>query len=208
MRDRCRLDEFLLVGLVVLPRFFLGDLQLAAELLGLHLRQQELLLDVPANVADRHAFLLQRGLELLVVLEALVLPHRRQPAVELIVAETQPLLAAELHDEQLVDGVDQQLRRDFGDRLLQLLVVLQDFGTDLAFAERANLPLLELGLGDDVAVHLDQYLLDDLRDEACPAAIAIAPGATIHAAASSHHGRRRGLSYLHFNHLNNCNTTF
>ena len=146
-----------------MTRFFLGDLQLAAELLGLHLLKQELLLDVAADVADRHPFLLQRCFELLVVFEALILPHRREPAIELLVAQAQAFLAAELNDEQLVDGVHQQLRRDVGERLLQLLVVLEDVRIEVALAERRDLFLFELALRDDVAVHLDEHLLDDLR---------------------------------------------
>ncbi len=157
-----RFDELLRVGLIVLTCLFLGNLQLAAELFVLHLLEQELLFDVAADVADRHAFLLERGLELLVVLEPLVFPHRRQPAVELLVAQVQTLFAAQLDDQQLVDGVDQQLRRDLGDRLLQFLVVLERFRRDFAIAERGNLPFFELALGDDVAVHLDQNLLQNL----------------------------------------------
>ena len=64
--------------------------------------------------------------------------------------------------QQLVDGVDQQLRRDLGDRLLQFLVVLERIRRDFAIAERGNLPFFELALGDDVAVHLDQNLLQNL----------------------------------------------
>ena len=77
-----------------------------------------------------------------------------------------------------------------------------DFGTDLAFAEGADLPLLELGLGDDVAVDLDQYLLDDLRR-------GLSGGDRDRARRHHTRGRqqpprrRRGLAYLHFNHLNN-----
>ena len=47
-----------------------------------------------------------------------------------------------------------------------VVVVLQRLSVDLPLhplADRGHLPLLELGLGDDVAVHLHEHLLDDFR---------------------------------------------
>ena len=50
---------------------------------------------------------------------------------------------------------------------------LSDLGIDLLAASAArsagDLPLFELGLGEDVAVHLDEDLLDDLAPASAPA---------------------------------------
>ncbi len=167
-RDGRRFGELALVRLVVLARFLFGDLQLAAEFVALHLAHDELALDVLAQVAERHAFLLERGLEALVVLEVVVLAHVGEPPVELLVGELHAFLAAKLGDEELVDRRDQQLRRNLGQRLLQLLVVLEHLRVDLAIPQRRDLPLLQIALRDDVAVHLDEHLLDDLRLRALP----------------------------------------
>ena len=67
----------------------------------------------------------ERGLELLVVLEVLFLADVVEPALELLVAEVIALLLAALQEQQLVDRVDEELRRDLVERLLQLLVVVR-----------------------------------------------------------------------------------
>ena len=95
---------------------------------------------------------------------------RRSPSQSLNCSsrELVALLLAELQQQQLVDRLDEDPRRDLGEHLLQLLVVLQRLGVDVLvhpLAERGDLPGLELGLGDDVAVHLHQHLLDDLGAE-------------------------------------------
>ena len=67
----------------------------------------------------------ERRLELLIVLEVLFLAEVVEPALELLVAEVVALLLADLQEQQLVDRVDENLRRDFLDRLLQLVVVVE-----------------------------------------------------------------------------------
>jgi hypothetical protein len=123
----------------------------------LHLLAQELLLDVATDVADRHAFLLERFLESFVVLEVLVLPHRGQPAIELLVAQPQALLPAQ-ESRAAVDratsswGVTSASAFNCSS--------FQDFGLEVALAERRSAaPRLAL----DVSFHLDQHLLDYLR---------------------------------------------
>ena len=65
------------------------------------------------------------------------------------------------------------LRRDLVERLAQLRVARVALQIDLLahLPQRRDLPLLEIGLGEDLAVHLDEDLLDDLgpRDGQRPA---------------------------------------
>ena len=86
----------------------------------------------------------------------------RQPAVEHLVGEPQPLLAAELNQEQFVDGIDQNLRRDLGEHLPELRIVLKRLRADVRLhpLERRDLPLLQFCLGDDVSVDLHKDLFD------------------------------------------------
>ena len=70
-------------------------------------------------------------------------------------------LFAALHHQHFVDGVDDHLRRDFRERLLQRRVAVGP-QVRVLLPERGDLPLLEIGLGDDLAVHLDEHLLDDV----------------------------------------------
>ncbi len=85
--------------------------------------------------------------------------------VELLVAHRPAQLAASLHQQQLVDGRQDQVGRDFRHRLAQLGAGRRHVPQLGPVAQLGHLPLLELGLGDDVAVHLDQDLLEDLRAE-------------------------------------------
>ena len=107
----------------------------------------------------------QRGHELLVVQEVLFLAERRQPLLELLIGQLVAALLPELNEQELVDGFDDQSRRHLGEGFLQLLVVLQRIGSDVlvqSCSQRRDLTLLQIGLGEDVAVHLHQHLLDDL----------------------------------------------
>ena len=70
----------------------------------------------------RHPFLLQRLLELVFVFEVVLLLDVLDDALELLVAEREPELASALDQQQLVDGVENELRRYFSDRL-------SEFGT-------------------------------------------------------------------------------
>ena len=72
----------------------------------LHLADEHLPLELLAQVGHRHAFLLQRRLELRVVLELVLLLDVLDDALELLVAQRVAQLAAALHQQQLVDGVD------------------------------------------------------------------------------------------------------
>jgi hypothetical protein len=68
-----------------------------------------------------------------------------------------------------------------------LLVVLQRLRINVLIhplPERGNLPLLEVGLGEDVAVHLHQHLLDDFA-------------AHRHGEDTEQYGRRREKQFLH-----------
>jgi hypothetical protein len=150
---------------VVLTGFFLGYRELGADLVAPHLRGHEFPLDVLPQVVDRHPLLLQRGLEPLVVLKVLLLAQVRQPFLELLVAQPVPPLLRQLDDQQLVDRVDQNERRDLGQHFFELFVVLDRFGIDVfvdPLTDGGDLPGLELRLRDDVAIHLHEHLLDDL----------------------------------------------
>ena len=70
-----------------------------------------------------------------------------------------------LNQEQLIDRFEDQLRRHLGDRALERLALGRDVRELRPGTKDGNLTLLELALGQDVAVHLDQDLLDDLRPQ-------------------------------------------
>ena len=121
-------------------------------------------------------FALQRSLKLLLVLDLVFFLDVVNDAAELFVAQRVAKLAAALHDDHLVDDVDHDLRRDFVQRLAQLLVGRIGLEIDLlpALPQHLDLPLLEIGLGEYLAVHFDENLLDDFgarrcsqRQEAC-----------------------------------------
>ena len=80
-----------------------------------------------------------------------------------VVAELVAELFAALDEQHLVDRVDHDLRRDLVERLAQLDVVGIALQVDLLalLAQRGDLALLEIGLGEDLAVHLHENLLDD-----------------------------------------------
>jgi hypothetical protein len=164
--DRGGLGELLRVAGIVLTRLFFCDVQFGADLLSLNLLDEHLALQRLAQVVHRHVFLRQRGLELRVVLEFLFLPDVGDDRLELIVAKAKAQLAPALQEEQLVDRIHNQLRGDLGELLFQRLVVFQRRGVDLLplhlLAQHGDLPLLELGFRDDVAVHLDEDLLEDV----------------------------------------------
>ena len=82
--------------------------------------------------------------------------------MELLVPERVPELATALHEKQLVDGVDDDPRGDFDKGFLQVGV---GGGAEIGIAlpERRDLTLLQLGFRQDVAVYLDENLLDDIR---------------------------------------------
>ena len=166
-RHRRRLGEFFRVPGVILPRFFFGDRELRSHFLALDLLDEHLALQLLPQVVHRHAFLREGGLELRLVGESLLLADVGDDRLELIVAELEAELLAALQEQQLVDRVHEELRRELGERLLERLVVLQRFGINLlslhALPEGRHLPRLELGLRDDLAVHLHEHLLDDLR---------------------------------------------
>ena len=157
-RERRGRGELVLVLVVVGLRLALGDADLAGHLDLLHLVDHHLLLEVLAQLLDGDAFLLEGGVELLVGFELVLLADVLEHALELLVGDLVAELLAALEQQQFVDGVHQDVGRDRRNRLLQLLVghLLR------ALAKRRDLAVLELGLGDDLAVHLDQDLLDDL----------------------------------------------
>ena len=161
-RDLRHRAEFVLVRVVVGLELGVGDLQLLHDLGLLHLLHEHRPLELPAQVGHRHAFLLERGLQLLVGFDLVFLLDVLDDAVEALGAHRVAELLAALHHQHLVDGVDDHGRRDFGERLLQRRVAV---GTQVRvlLAERRDLARFEIGLGDDLAVHLHQHLLDDVR---------------------------------------------
>ena len=158
---------------VVLPRLFLGDRQLRADFLALDLLDQHLALQLLPQVVHRHAFLRQR------------LPgtSRRPRAsvpcgcwrrpLELIVAELEPELACR--------AAAAAARRSAFTRICGVISASAFFSVSSFFSDSGStcwpcmrwrsagdLPLLELGLRDDVAVHLHEDLLDDVARASAP----------------------------------------
>jgi hypothetical protein len=72
-----------------------------------------------------------------------------------------------LHEQQFVDGGQNQGRRGLGNGALQLGAARRCIAQLGTVAQLGNLPLLELGLGDDVPVDLYQHLLQHLGSEWC-----------------------------------------
>src|SRR5439155_19238498 len=84
--------------------------------------------------------------------------------LELVVRQLVSQLAAALYDEHVVDDVDNELRRDLVERLPELRVGLLALEVDLltTLTQRLDLYVFEIGLGEDLAVHLDEDLFDDV----------------------------------------------
>ena len=103
-------------------------------------------------------------MELLVVLDLVLFLEIVEDAGELFVAETIAKLLAALHEEHFVDDADHQLGRHLIEHLPQLGVVEVGVGRVEPLphlAERSNLPHLQVGLREQLAVHPDEDLLDD-----------------------------------------------
>jgi hypothetical protein len=83
--------------------------------------------------------------------------------LERVVAHRVAELTAALHEEQPIHRLEDQVRRHLGDCLPQLRAGRRQVRQCGPVAQLADLTLLELGLGDDVAIHLDDHLFDDLR---------------------------------------------
>ena len=123
-----RLGELVLVRQVVLPRLFFGDGQLRADLVALHLLTRNCFstflrrssIDIPSCASAAWNFWSS--------VEVLLLAEVVEPSLELLVAQVIALLLAHLEQEQLVDRIDEQLRRDLVERLLQLGVVVDHLG--------------------------------------------------------------------------------
>jgi hypothetical protein len=71
-------------------------------------------------------------------------------------------LLAALDHQHLVDGVDDDGGRHFGKGCPQRGVAIGP-QVGILLAQRRDLARFELGLGDDLAVHLHQDLLDDVH---------------------------------------------
>ena len=155
--------EFVPVAVVVGLHLGVGDLQLLHDLALLHLLDEHGPLQLPAQIGHRHAFLLQRRLQGLVGFDLVFLLDVLDDAVELFGAHGEPELPAALHHQQLVHGIDDHGGRDFRQRALQGgIAVGAEVG--VALAQGRDLARLEIGLGDDLAVHLHEHLLDDLPE--------------------------------------------
>ncbi len=144
-------------------RLLLRDADALEHVLLLHLLDHHLLLEHLPQAVERHAFLRERRLELLVGVEVVLLADVLDDAVELIVAHLQPELAPALHHQHLVDGVDDHARRDLAEHRRERLVAAQRIRVEIGpgLPQGGHLQLLEVGHRDDLAVHLDEHLLDD-----------------------------------------------
>ena len=105
--------------------------------------------------------------ELLLVLELVLLADVGDDLRELLVGEREAQLLAALQEQQFVDGVAEHLRRHLVEHLAELGVALDILELDVAVlgADGGDLALLEVGLGEDFAVHLHEDLFDDLGAE-------------------------------------------
>ena len=105
-----------------------GDLQLLEDLGLLHLLHEHGPLELPPQIGHGHAFLLERGLQRFVGLDLVFLLDVLDDAVEAIGGHRVTELLALLDHQHFVDGVDDDPGRDFGERLLQGLIV---FGAEV-----------------------------------------------------------------------------
>ena len=78
--------------------------------------------------------------------------------LELLVGELVAELPRPLDQQQLVDGAGDHLGRHLGEHPIEFRIGAR---LEAPLAYHADLALFQLGLGDDVAVDLDQNLLED-----------------------------------------------
>ena len=151
--------------LVVLLRLVVGDADFPQHFVLLYTLKDHRALEIPAQVGHRHALGLERGQKLLVVLDLVFLADVVDDLLELLFAQLVAKLFPALDDDHFVDRLDHDLRRDFVERLAQLLVRGIALEVELlAFLpQRRHLALFEIALGEDFAVHLHEDLLDDFR---------------------------------------------
>ena len=150
--------------IVVLVRFVVGDRHAPEDLDLLDVRIEHLPLHVPPQVRHRHAFLLQGRLQLFVGFDLVLRLEVVEYSLELLVAQLVTELLAALDQEHLVHGAHEQTRRDLVQRLAQLGVAFFRGEVDVLplLTQGLDLPRFEVSLGEDLAVHLHQNLLDDL----------------------------------------------
>ncbi len=103
-------------------------------------------------------------LELLFAVDVVRLLDVVDDALELLVAEREAELPSALDQQEFIDGVENELRGYFDDRLSEFRALGSDVRELRPRSQHGDLTLLEFGLRQDVAVHVDEYLLDDL----CP----------------------------------------
>ena len=157
--------------IVVGARFLFGHRDLVHDLVLLDLLPDHLSFQVLPQIGQRQALLFEGGLECFLAFELVLgldaLEDGREPRVGEGVTE---LLAA-LHDEHLVQRLDQKGGRDLIEHLSKLRVVRVALQVDLLtlhFPEPRNLPVLQVGFREDLAVHLDEDLFDDFRARRAP----------------------------------------
>src|SRR5690606_619684 len=133
------------------------DRHAGSDLAALYTLNEELLLELLAQLFPGDAFLLERALESRVV-EPVALLDVVEGGLKLLVGERDAQLTRLLHQEQFVDGLDEQVGRNLLYLLLERLVGIRLHGT-----HRVDLLLGELRLREDLAVDADQHALDDRR---------------------------------------------
>jgi len=87
-----------------------------------HSLHHHLPLEPLAQFGHRHPLLLERGFKLDVVFELVFLLDVVHRTLELLVAQLQSELAPALHEQHLVDGVDEELRCEVVQHLAELRV--------------------------------------------------------------------------------------
>ena len=119
----------------------------------LHLPDEHLPFDEPSKIVECEPLLLVDDLgQLFVGLEVVLFPQVVKELAELIIRELESQLLAALGEEHLVDGAGDHSRCNLGEHLVQLGVCPRLVAPP---ADRGDLAVLEIGLGEDLAVDLD-----------------------------------------------------
>ena len=113
-------------------------------------------LDVALEVVQAHPFAAELALELRVVGDVVLLLDAFDDVLHVLRPQLDAEIGRPLRDEQVVD----RLLQDAGVVLPEVRLHL--VGSDVRRLHGRELARLELGLGDDIAVHLGHHALDDL----------------------------------------------
>ena len=124
---------------------------------------EHLPLEISPEIRHRHVFLLERGLELLLGLDLVVLLDVRENALELLLAQLVPELLPSLHHEHFIDDGHDEIRCHLVEHLAELRIGRIALQIDLLaelLPKGGDLTRLEVAFRENLAVYLHQNLLD------------------------------------------------